>query len=203
MSDEELAPEVMEAALGLTNKRRGFPIYGAWMWIGENEGPHDGVHLHLYVTRRVRARGGDITAGSAVHLELRREFQTGRLKAFGVSPDGSRINIPASIWAGYGPATDDLWELATYRDPADSTREYRVFVSSRPDWWPGEQDLTTWCSDGSRADKAARESLKARRRSPTDMAICKELSAMWAETGSSIKGDWKTIQTLRARMRRK
>lgn len=199
MSDNELPDEVIEAALGLTNKKPGVQMYAAWLWIGEDDGPHDGVQFYRYVTQRVWAAGGDLKAGAAVHRELRRELQTGQLRAFGVSADGARVDIPASIWRGFGQATENLWSLAAYNDPSDPAREYRVFVYSRLDWWPrAEQDLTSWCAVGTRADTVARERLKTRNGSPSDAAICRELSSMWSEAGRK-ETSWKVIQTLRRR----
>lgn len=201
MSDEELPDEVIEAALGLTNKKPQVQLYGAWLWIGEDDGPHDGVQWHRYVTRRVWAAGGDLKAGAAVYRELRRELQTGLLRTFGVSADGARVDLPASIWRGFGQATENLWSLGVYKGPSDPACEYRVFVPSGLDWWPrAEQDLTSWCALDPRADTVARERLKTRKGSRSDAAICRELCSMWSEAGRK-ETSWKVIQTLRRRAR--
>ena len=202
MSDNELPRDVMEAALGLTGKAGGIALYEAWLWLGEDEGPYDGVPLYRHVTQKVWAAGGDLKAGAAVHRELRRHLQAGQLRVFGVSSDGAWVDIPASISRGFGKAVDDFWRLGIYHSPSDLGREYRVFVRARLYWWPGEeQDLTNWCAMATTADGVARERLKTRgQRSLSEAAICQELSSMWREAGRK-GGSPKTIETLRRKTR--
>ena len=79
-------------------------------WPAEAEGPTDGVFWHRWIEARFVAEGSTVEAAKALRHTLRRDLQTGSLKAVAVHPEtGQPHAIPPVAWQATGDTGRVLW----------------------------------------------------------------------------------------------
>lgn len=184
----------------------GYDVDKPDRWPPEGEGRQDVVFWFRWWQGRLSVEGMSLAGATVLRRTILRELQAGERQVVAIHPDSGREHpIPPQFWQGRGEGMRTCsWSGQWWADEDPNTPHelFMIDTDVRPSWWPGDkQPLKSWCAPNGSADPLARDRLKARgQTSPSEKAICAELSVMWREAGREGASP-ETIETTRTRMR--